>query len=305
MNTKVLTICLNPVLQKTIFLEHFWENEVNRSGEHYLHVAGKGVNVARVLGQLGVEATHLTHAGGRRLHEYLDLLKDDGVRIEYVDSGTEIRSCYTLINREKHTVTEIVEEGDPIQPETEPAVLELYRNIFPQYDYVTISGTHAAGYSEDIIPLMVKEAKAAGKKVILDIKGNDLLNSLEFGPDIIKPNFKEFAETLFPDQKFREHDEDSDTAEAVKNKMIALWNDLGIITILTRGVQPILYCSDGKIESAETGMVTPINTIGSGDSFTAGLTASLIEGNPLLEAIHTGQKCGRLNALQIKPGSIR
>lgn len=305
MEKNVLAICLNPVLQKTIFLEHFWENEVNRSREHYLHVAGKGMNTARVLGQLGIDAVHLTHAGGSRLKEFLDLVQTDDISIEYVDSQSEIRSCYTLINRENHSVTEIVEEAQPVAEGTEKKAMDLFDRLLPQFSCVTISGTVAAGYSDAIIPKMVKKAKAAEKMVVLDIKGDDLLNSLEYGPDFIKPNFKEFAGTLFPDKDFKEHADDEEALQAVKNKMIELWKKGGITSILTRGIKPILFCSEGKIEEAETGFVTPINTIGSGDSFTAGLTAALLEGKSLMESIHSGQKCGRLNALQIQPGSIR
>ena len=60
-----LTICLNPVLQKTIVLPHLYEDEVNRSREYYFDAAGKGIFVSKVLMQLGEKAVHLTQAGGR------------------------------------------------------------------------------------------------------------------------------------------------------------------------------------------------------------------------------------------------
>jgi len=60
-----LTICLNPVLQKTLVLPHLHEDRVNRCREYYFDVAGKGIFVSKVLMQLGEKTVHLTQAGGR------------------------------------------------------------------------------------------------------------------------------------------------------------------------------------------------------------------------------------------------
>jgi len=48
-----LTICLNPTLQKTLCFSSVVPGTVNRTGVHRLDVSGKGINVTRVLTQLG------------------------------------------------------------------------------------------------------------------------------------------------------------------------------------------------------------------------------------------------------------
>ncbi len=64
-NDSFLTVCLNPTLQKTIVLQKLLEDEVNRTNEHFLDASRKGINVSRVLTQLGAEVIHLTQVGGR------------------------------------------------------------------------------------------------------------------------------------------------------------------------------------------------------------------------------------------------
>jgi fructose-1-phosphate kinase PfkB-like protein len=60
----MLCVCLNPTVQKTITLPRMLVGEVNRASAVRTDASGKGVNVARVLVQLGeADVVHLTHLG--------------------------------------------------------------------------------------------------------------------------------------------------------------------------------------------------------------------------------------------------
>lgn len=305
MQTKgVLAIGLNPVMQKTIVLDHLWENEVNRSGNHMFSVAGKGANTARVLTELGADTIHISHAGGLFHNTFLDMLATDGVKTRIADSDSEIRLCYTLINSERHTVTEIVEEAHPVGDKTDNLVRTLFLESIDSVGTITISGTKAAGYSDSIIPWMVEEARRRDKIVVLDVKGQDLIRSLPLKPTIIKPNLKEFSETLFPEITFKEHKTEKSTLEAVKEKMTALEKDYGIITVLTQGAKSVFVAHDGIVTEQTVEAVVPINTIGCGDSFTAGLAYGLHSHLPIERCVEIGIACGKANALNLKPGTI-
>ncbi|WP_413692452.1 PfkB family carbohydrate kinase [Psychromonas sp. KJ10-2] len=56
-NNKVVTITLNPALDLTGSVGKLNLGSVNLAEEGSLHAAGKGVNVARVLSDLGAEVT--------------------------------------------------------------------------------------------------------------------------------------------------------------------------------------------------------------------------------------------------------
>lgn len=303
MQTTILTICLNPVIQKTIFLSQLIENQVNRSQEYYTDASGKGVNVTRVLTQLGQPVVHLTQLGGQFRDYFLNLTATDRLNIEWVDSLAEVRSAYTLINRAQNTVTEIVEEARPVEAGTEDRVLALYPKLLMGSDLVIISGTKAAGFSEMIFPEMVRQAKAAKKTVMLDFRGTDLLNSLQFGPDFIKPNLQEFVTTFFPtaiaDDKINEI-----TGAGIREKMLALFDTYGITTILTHGAREILFVENGAIQSRIPEKIIPVNTIGCGDAFAAGFAANWLKQQELLPAIASGMDCARRNALLRRPGVI-
>ena len=75
--------------------------------------------------------------------------------------------------------------------------------------------------------------------------------------------------------------------------------------VLTRGTDSVWYAEAGTLEDYPVEPVQALNTTGSGDAFTAGLAAALADGASLKEALAEGARCGRLNALLLRPGSIR
>ncbi len=301
---KILAVCLNPTFQRTFVISHLWENEVLRSSEYYYDVGGKGLNTARILTQLGCSAIHLTHAGGAYKDIYLEENKKQHIDIAWVETESPIRTCYTIINSAAHTTTEIVEEPAAVSPGTEEGVLERFRELLPTVSTVIISGSIAPGYSDDLYPRMVKEAKTAGKCVMLDIRGRLLLDSMPYRPDYINPNFVEFAQTFMPGLQLKEHEDDPETTAAVSKKMLDIYKEYGSVCVLTHGAGPTLFFEHGEIRSMPVKRIVPRNTIGSGDAFTAGFISVIQRGGEIGEAVQKGQECGALNALHIRPGTI-
>ena len=83
-----LAVCLNPVIQKTLVFTSLAKGEVNRTSEYRVDASGKGINVARVLGQLGRPAIHLSQLGGPTRDWFLALCAADSLNARWVDSGS-------------------------------------------------------------------------------------------------------------------------------------------------------------------------------------------------------------------------
>jgi tagatose 6-phosphate kinase len=312
---RFLSVCLNPALQETVVLERLREDEVNRSSEYRQDASGKGINVTRVLTQLGERATLLTQAGGRSRARFLSLAEQDGLCVTWVDSGSEIRTCTTLLNREQATCTEIVQEAVAVAPATESRVREAYARLLPEHSVVIFSGTKAPGFSDGLYPALVEQAKLVGATVVLDVSGADLRACLEHAPDVVKPNFAEFSATFVTDGMPSEHARDADLEQRVREQMSAVAGRYGCAVVLTHGTQPTLFVEPGGGEPSRSGTgevmgiavepIRPLNSIGSGDAFTAGLARALAHGAELREAVRQGHECGQKNAALIRPGVIR
>lgn len=303
---KIVAVCLNPTFQRTFVIDHLTENEVHRSNEYYYDVAGKGLNTARILGQLGQDALHLTHVGGRYTQEYLRLNDADRIAIASFDCDCTIRTCYTLINTKNGTTTEIVEEPPAVSPDAQQKVFDLYADLLDEAGIIAICGSMAPGYREDTYPQMVRMAKEAGKKVLLDIRGELLLECMRFHPDFINPNFGEFARTFLPEEHIPEHSDDQKVEQIVQHKMIEICEQYGSVCVLTHGSRPTLYVdpTTKEVVSVPVKRIEARNTIGSGDAFTAGFLSVINEGGTMKDAVRKGQECGAANASLIRPGRI-
>ena len=305
MKSDFLVVCLNPTIQKTIILNELNENEVNRSSEYRTDASGKGVNVTRVLSQLSSEAVHLTQSGYGSDY-FTKLTNEDNLDLVTASNTSPIRTCTTLINTKRSTVTEIVEESLPVDKGTGKLIMGLYKKLLNNTNNVIISGSKAPGFEGPIFPEMVKLAKTAGKTVTLDYRGEDLINSFFYKPDIVKINFPEFVSTFFPDYSIGEHEINTELKKLVIDKMLELFEVSGIKTILTRGTMPVLFIDDnGIIQEEKVHKIKPVNTIGSGDAFTAGLAYKLDQGSGLKDAVEFGIECGSKNAALLRPGVIR
>jgi 1-phosphofructokinase family hexose kinase len=306
LGTKFLVVCLNPVIQNTLVFGRLAKGEVNRTDSYRVDASGKGVNVARVLGQIGDEAIQLTQLGGPTRDWFLEMCEADGLHIRWVESNSEIRVCTTIIDRSDKSATELVEEARPVGPGTAERTLAEYERALPDCEAVIISGTKAAGFPADTIPSMARLAAGSGKRLYLDIKGTDLLACLPYRPVAVKPNLEELLQTR---PLARGTDLCSGVDEGSLRKFVAAVGreyaeTYGTSLIVTRGSMSTWYWASGELRECQARKIDALNPIGSGDSFTAGLAASLEQGASLPEAVAEGSRLGALNAERLKPGSI-
>jgi len=310
-----LTVCLNPTLQKTLRFHSIYPGTVNRTGIHRLDASGKGINVTRVLTQLGKKVIHLTQLGGSLKTLFLSLCEQDGLFVQWAESGSQIRFCYTLLSEADDSVTELIEESEAVCAGTEEQLLGGFDNILvhaPDLSWVIISGTKAAGFSDTVIPAIMQKAKEKNLKIILDVKGKDLTEGLKYQPDIVKPNLFEFAADFTPELiKNNELAEIGDSArERIKSAVLDMAQKNKCSVILTNGSRKIIAVDANSMFGNaffEVGFqpLKAVNSTGCGDAFTAGLAAALEDGAGFREAISEGCRCGALNAALIRPGVVR
>lgn len=298
---RFLSVCLNPTFQRSVRIPKLEIGEVARADSAQLDIAGKGVNTTRVLSQLGAPVRHLTHLGeGKEL--LLDLCGGEGLDIVWAPSNSPIRTCITLLDDETRSTTEIVEPTEPVDESTVQNIRTLYEKELDVADWVILSGSKAPGYPTDLFAEFCQMADKRGITVAVDYRGEELLASLESHISVVKINLVEFVSTFLPGMPVSEGD-DSEVVEHAKEKMQELSAN-GCDYVITRGAREVLYSRNGSIDSMVPPKIVPVNSIGSGDAFCAGLSFSLANGKPLEDAVAEGARCGAVNAGILKPGTL-
>lgn len=310
MAKRILTVCLNPTLQRTLLFDSLRKGEVNRARQGRLDASGKGVNVSRVIdqhGDAGISSHHLSHGGGESGELFAALCRKDHLALTLVP-GSGVRTCTTCIDGGDGTVTELIEPSDPVDDATVNGVEEAFRTLLPDSSVLVLSGSVAPGYPEDLFARFCEEAGRAGVPVLADFRGAMLLQALPYRPGVVKINLLEFAATfgIARGASLGEQGDDTFLLPAVEGKMREL-QEQGIRFVLSRGSRESLSFDQerGALRFWPVEQVQAVNTIGCGDSFSAGLALSMALGQELSEGIALGHHLAARNASLLKPGALR
>src|SRR3954469_12159451 len=192
----ILCIGPTPALQRVMVFNKLTVGSVNRAVETIDGIAGKSINVAKVLKALGnvpVVAGFIGGSSGKQLQTQVD---GRGIRTEFIRVPVETRQCITVIDRENGTQTELVEESRPVERACYKALLSRVKRRIRACEAVVMSGTLTPGASEDFYLQCTKAARDVKTMVVLDAKGPPLMRALEGRPDVIKPNRSELEGTF-------------------------------------------------------------------------------------------------------------
>ncbi len=299
--SRILAVCLNPTFQRTVLLPGLDKGEVNRAENVRVDAAGKGIHVARVINQLGGDSVHLTHLGPGK-DEFLGLCEADDLSIVWRESSSRIRTCITLLDRQEHSTTEIIEPTNPVEASTVSSIINAFKEELQGVEMVVLSGSKAPGYPVDLFADFCGIAAKEGVPILADYRGDELVGSLIHNPAVVKINLVEFCATFLKDIEVSEAD-DSAALSAVEAKLRELSSG-PTDWVITRGAREIYCASRGEISTVTPETIVPVNTVGSGDSLAGGMAFALVSGASLVDAVTEGARCGGLNALQLKPGSI-
>ncbi len=291
----ILVICLNPALQRTLWFNKFHHGEVNRVSRKILSAGGKGVNVARIITGLGVEATLLTVLGGYTGELIKKYLKRDQIFYHAVGVNSETRNCTTILDG-NNKQTEVVEEGDRIAKSESDAVVRVFQKLLKKSCFLVISGTALPGFPKTIYQKFVRMAKQNGVKTLIDATGDQLKKSLRGNPFLVKPNWKEM-ETL--NQKAIK-----DT-QSMKESMKEIHHEGADSVLVTTESSSALLYHEERFYRIDPPQVKVINSIGSGDGVAAGISVGMVRGLSLIESIRLGIACGTANCKTRIAGVVR
>ncbi len=266
-----------------VMLDRYWFGEVARiSPEAPVPVVkiarseerpGGAANVARNVAALGASVSLLSVVGddeaGRSLQQ---LLAASGIDVSlHLDAAISTTVKLRVIGRQQQLLR-IDFETTPSH-EVLRAKLVEFESRLPECDAVILSDYGKGGLTH--ISDMIRLARAAGKKVLVDPKGDDF--SKYAGATVVTPNRAELREVIG-----RWQDD-----EELARKVEALRRELGLDALLvTRSEEGMsLFHADGVVhEGAVAREVFDVS--GAGDTVIATLAVMLACGASWSDAVH-------------------
>ena len=192
----VLTVTLNPSIDRTIALPSLAVGEINRASTITLHPGGKGVNVSRAARAYGV-ATHAIFIGGKLGEAWMSAELDKAAIAHTVISvGDSIRSNMTIVE-ESGLVTKINEPGSTLSRDDIESVKRALSEQSLAGNWVIFAGRLNPGLAPTVYAELATYAKSQGAKVAVDSSGPEFAEAVKAAAvDLVKPNHHELSELV-------------------------------------------------------------------------------------------------------------
>ncbi|GAA3400853.1 1-phosphofructokinase [Paenibacillus hodogayensis] len=292
----ITTVTLNAAIDKTYVMDAFPLGKVSRVAEMISVPGGKGINVARVAGQLGSQVRATGFVGGSNGDYIVKELTKTGLANDFVKVDGESRLCLNMIDKTAGTSTELLEPGPVVREEHLEAIREKVRQLAADSSIVALSGSLPKGAPAALYAELIHIARSAGATVLLDTSGDALVEGVKAKPFLIKPNEDEVGKLIG-----RKPERESDLYAGV---LQLLEQGVGCVAV-TLGAEGALAGYAGTLYRIRAPRIEAVNPVGSGDSFVAGMAAALAAGEPVLRALCLATACGTANALNPQAGDVR
>ena len=262
------TLTLNPALDYVVKTDGLRLGETNRSNKSEIQLGGKGLNVSYVLGQLGVPSIALGFVAGFTGNELERLATTSGIKTDFVHlSGGMTRINVKL---KGDTETEINTLG-PTVSDVELDELFSKLDALQNGDTLVMAGSIPPSLPNDIYEKIMQRLYGKGVRFVVDASKDVLLNTLKYKPLLIKPNLAELCDTVGKDLN-------SEAEIVTAARFLQTKGALNVLVSMgEKGA--ILVDSRGFEHKAPARQLTPVNTVGAGDSMVAGFLKGLEHGH--------------------------
>ncbi len=263
----IYTITFNPAIDYVMQVGNIAYGTTNRSICEEIHFGGKGINVSRVLTELGADNIALGFTAGFTGEALEKAVIDYGIKADFI----HLKEGNTRINikLKGEAETEINAVGPVINSSDVERLFDKLK-VVNSSDTLILAGGVPSSLPSDIYQKILAEFQNKGIRFVVDATGELLLKVLKYKPFLIKPNRQELEE-LF------------DSVLDSEKKLVAAAMELkrrGSVNVLVSlgGDGALLINENAEVYRQPAFKVKMVNTVGSGDSMIAGFIVGLEKG---------------------------
>ncbi|MBN2124653.1 MAG: 1-phosphofructokinase [Deltaproteobacteria bacterium] len=282
----IYTVTLNPALDRAIYVERLVEDDTTRILNEALYAAGKGIDVSRVIRELGGQSVALGLVGGYDGLNLEGLLINAGVMTDFTRISNETRT--NIILRETEAGRQFVISAPG--PEIKPAEIgQLYQKVLqlPNPDYLIMSGSIPRGVTPNVYGQLILAGKNKGAFIFLDADGKVLKESIGYQPTGIKPNIHELSRLA--GRTLTGEEDILAACEEIHRQGVPF-------VLVSRGKEGLLLSTQGEKIKGAAPPVQVGSAVGSGDSSVAGFILAHARGESLAECVRLACAAGTATA---------
>ncbi len=258
---KVVTVTLNPALDLTGSLDSLSLGTVNVVNKGSLHPAGKGVNVAKVLAELGADVTVTGLLGADNQEPFCQLFEEIGATDKFIRVKGASRINVKLVEN-TGKVSDINFPGVAVSQDDISRFEQTLFELAETHDVFVIAGSLPAGITPELCADWVARLHQEGKKVLFDSSKAALVAGFSKNPWLVKPNDEELAQWAGRELT-TEHDF-TEVAEQLAEQGIAN-------VVVSLGADGVMWLNNEGWLRSQPPKMQVVSTVGAGDTLVAGM----------------------------------
>lgn len=280
---KIVTLTMNPALDIATSTDQIVPDRKLRCDTPRYDPGGGGINVARAVHSLGIDALAVFPVGGAAGNSIGQLLHQEGVEYRAVPITGFTRESLNVVERESGAQYRFILPGPEIDSLDQQRCLDELASAAADATYIVASGSLPPGVPDDFYGRVAGLARRQGKRLALDTSGQ-ALRSAGPGVYLLKPSLIEL-ESLAGRPIRGERAEEQAARELIEQGRCE-------IAVVSLGARGAILASKDAIERLPSIAVTVKSAVGAGDSMLAGVLVGLTRGLSLKEAARFGIAAG-------------
>ncbi|XXF75708.1 1-phosphofructokinase family hexose kinase [Myxococcaceae bacterium GXIMD 01537] len=281
---RIVTLTLNPALDVSTSTAEVTPEHKLRCDEARFDPGGGGLNVARVVRELGGESLAVYPRGGPTGDLLEQLLEARGVTRRPIAISGFTRESFTVAETRSGREFRFVLPGPAMtQPEWQ-GCLDTLVEAAEGASFLVASGSLVPGVPVDFYARVARLAKKLGVRCVVDTSGEPLKAALAEGVFLAKPNRREF-------RALSGVASDEVAALAPAARALVERGEAQVL-VVSMGAEGALLTLRGTQLRAVPPPVATNSSVGAGDSFVAGMTYAMARGIEAADAFRWGVAAG-------------
>lgn len=292
----ILTLTLNPSLDRTIEVPELVRGALVRASATRLDPGGKGVNVARALAAHKLPTCAVVPRGGPEGRQLTELLCEEGIDVCAVPVTAHTRSNVSLVEPDG-SVTKINEPGGELAADDLERIVGAVLDTAVTADWVVVSGSLPPGVPDTFYRDLGARLTERDIRLAVDTSGPALTAALGACPALVKPNREELAEVV----GFRI----GTLGDAVRAATAMRAAGAGTV-LASLGADGAVLVDEQGVRYGESPVDRGRSAVGAGDAMLAGyLAGGVTGGDALIEALSWGAAAVRFPGSRMPgPGDV-
>lgn len=279
----IVTITLSPCIDKSTSVSLMLPEKKLHCRAPKLEPGGGGINVARALKKLGMDAVAIYPSGGYTGKFFNHLMDVEQINSKVIETQNETRENIIVLDESVNHQYRFGMPGTELTETEWRNCLQAVEEI-EHVEFIVASGSLPPGVPLNIYATLAGIAQKKTAKFIVDTSGEALKDAAERGVYLLKPNLGELS-YLAGVRELQPEDVVSAAKQIIDKGMCE-------VIVVSMGVAGATLVTKNIIETMTPPKVEMKSTVGAGDSMVAGIIYSLRKGNPIDMAVRYGVACG-------------